>query len=162
MKSELRHFCRHCRSKLKAPVANHRAAFCASGCHIGIDALSANATCPGTPKTSAPAIEQNARKHGVKRPSKAPVKDPLENPIKSGIKMPVATDRGVEWAIAVNSARIRARGVCSMPCSDYVHEGPGFGHRSVGSQGAHHRVRPQRYRTHHPQHQKAVIFGPPL
>jgi hypothetical protein len=34
-KSELRHFCRNplCRSKLKAPVANHREAFCARGCH---------------------------------------------------------------------------------------------------------------------------------
>jgi hypothetical protein len=34
-KSELRHFCRNplCRSKLITPVANHREAFCARGCH---------------------------------------------------------------------------------------------------------------------------------
>jgi hypothetical protein len=32
-RSELRHFCRHCRSKLKAPVANHREAFDSKGCH---------------------------------------------------------------------------------------------------------------------------------
>ena len=35
-------------------------------------------------------------------------KHPLRNSIKSGIKMPIAADRGVEWAIAVNSVRIRA------------------------------------------------------
>jgi hypothetical protein len=33
MSSELRHFCRHCRAKLKAPTANHREAFDSKGCH---------------------------------------------------------------------------------------------------------------------------------
>jgi hypothetical protein len=28
-----RHYCRHCRGKLKAPVANHREALCVKGCH---------------------------------------------------------------------------------------------------------------------------------
>ena len=57
---------------------------------IGIAALSANATCPGTQKTNELAIAQNARRLGVKRPSlaaswsSAPVKYPLENPIKQG------------------------------------------------------------------------------
>jgi len=32
-KSELRHFCRHCRGKLLAPAANHREAFDSPGCH---------------------------------------------------------------------------------------------------------------------------------
>jgi hypothetical protein len=31
-KSELRHFCRHCRSKLSAPTGNHREAFDSPGC----------------------------------------------------------------------------------------------------------------------------------
>jgi hypothetical protein len=36
-KQELRHMCRNpkCRSKLPAPVANEREAFCARGCHSG-------------------------------------------------------------------------------------------------------------------------------
>jgi hypothetical protein len=36
------------------------------------------------------------------------VVSPLKNPIKSGPKTRLADDRGIEWAIAVNSARIRA------------------------------------------------------
>ena len=36
------------------------------------------------------------------------VVSPLKNPIKSGLKTRLADDRGIEWAIAVNSARIRA------------------------------------------------------
>ena len=37
-----------------------------------------------------------------------PNRTPLKNPIKSGLKTGLADDRGVEWAIAVNSTRIRA------------------------------------------------------
>jgi hypothetical protein len=36
------------------------------------------------------------------------VVSPLKNPIKSGLKTRLAYDREIEWAIAVNSARIRA------------------------------------------------------
>ena len=29
----MRHYCRHCRTKLTEPEENHRQAFCARGCH---------------------------------------------------------------------------------------------------------------------------------
>lgn len=33
MTEQLRHYCRHCRTKLKTPTANHREAFDSKGCH---------------------------------------------------------------------------------------------------------------------------------
>jgi hypothetical protein len=68
-RSELRHFCRHCRSKLKAPVANHREAFDSKGCHGAFyrhRCLVCEGTCRGFEKASGPAIAPTARADGSK------------------------------------------------------------------------------------------------
>ena len=97
MKSELRHFRRHCRSKLRAPVANHREAFCVSGCHKSFyrhrcivcerdmprNAENQRTCYRAECKT---AWRQKTISSRFVGDSSAPIKDPLENPIKSGLR----------------------------------------------------------------------------
>ena len=97
MRSELRHYCRHCRSKLKSPVANHREAFCVSGCHKSFyrhrcivcerdmprNAENQRTCYRAECKT---AWRQKTISSRFVGDSSAPVKDPLENPIKSGLR----------------------------------------------------------------------------
>ena len=117
--TELRHYCRNPRgrSKLKIPVASDRAAFCARGCHtqfyrsrcLVCEALMERNTerqliCGKRRCRNALQARQNlGRYHGSRS-----VVSPLENPIKSGLKTRLVDDRGIEWAIAVNSAGISA------------------------------------------------------
>jgi len=96
VKSELRHFRRHCRSKLRAPVANHQEAFCVSGCHKSFyrhrcivcerdmprNAENQRTCYRAECKT---AWRQKTISSRFVGDSSAPVKDPLENPIKSGL-----------------------------------------------------------------------------
>ena len=117
--TEVRHHCRNpkCRSKLKTPVANPREAFCARGCHTSfyrkrclvceepMERKTENQKICG--KRKCRSAFRARSDFGRYLPSSSD-KHPLRNPIKSGIKMPIAADRGVEWAIAVNSVRIRA------------------------------------------------------
>jgi hypothetical protein len=117
--TEVRHHCRNpkCHSKLKTPVANPREAFCARGCHMSfyrkrclvceepMERKTENQKICGKRKCRS---AFRARSDFGRYLPPSSDKHPLRNPTKSGIKMPVAGDRGVDWAIAVNSARIRA------------------------------------------------------
>ena len=115
----MRSMCRNprCRSELPAPVSNPREAFCARGCHTSfyrkrclvcegpMERKTENQKICGKRKCRS---AFRARSDFGRYLPPSSDKHPLRNPIKSGIKMPVAGDRGVDWAIAVNSARIRA------------------------------------------------------
>jgi hypothetical protein len=100
----VRHYCRNprCRSKLPAPVANERDAFCARGCHSSFyrkRCLVCEA--PMERRTERQLVCgkrrcRNALKAGQSlgryHTSSAGV-SPLENPTKSGIPSGIATDR---------------------------------------------------------------------
>ena len=121
IETEYRHYCRNhtCRSKLKAPVSNEREAFCVRGCHTSFY-LHRCRICEKPieqPKRGRPRVICKKAKcigawqtnSGLGRyHSSQSAELSSETPIKSGLKMPLKTDRGVEWAIAVNSSRIRA------------------------------------------------------
>ena len=115
----MRRMCRNlrCRSKLPAPVFNSREAFCARGCHSSFyrkrclvceDPMDRRTerqlTCGKRNCRKALQAGQNLGRYHTS----LNVVSPLKSPIKLGPKSGLADDRGVEWAIAVNSARIRA------------------------------------------------------
>jgi hypothetical protein len=115
----VRHYCRNpkCRSKLKTPISNEREAFCVRGCHTAFyrkRCLVCEA--PMERKTERQLIcgkrrcrnALQARQNLGRYPGSRSVVSPLKNPIKTGLKTRPADDRGVEWAVAVNSARVRA------------------------------------------------------
>jgi hypothetical protein len=124
--SSPRHYCRHCRSKLKTPTANPREVFCVGGCHRSFyrhRCLVCERVMPRNAehqKVCYRAECKTARRlklvnsRFLKPPSSSghagstPNRTPLRNPITSELKTRLTDDRGVQWAIAVNSARIRA------------------------------------------------------
>jgi len=117
--TELRHYCRNprCRSKLPKPVGNPREAFCARGCHSGYYRKRC-LICEGPMerKTERQRICRKSKCHGAFRARidlgryhvSSVVVSPSKNVDFIGSKQPLKTDRGPDWAIAVNRARIRA------------------------------------------------------
>jgi hypothetical protein len=117
--TELRHYCRNprCRSKLPAPIANPREAFCARGCH-GSFYRKRCLVCEASMerKTERQLICgkrkcRNALKGGEipgRYHTPARVVSIMKTPDFIEPKVAPKTDRGVDWAIAVNRARIRA------------------------------------------------------
>jgi hypothetical protein len=116
----MRHYCRNqkCRSKLPTPVSNERDAFCARGCHTSFYRAHCRVceTVIKQPSRSERLISnkskcRNAWKAGSAlgryHPSPSVVLS-SETPIKLRVKSRLKTDRGIEWAIAANSARFRA------------------------------------------------------
>jgi hypothetical protein len=91
---EGRWYCRNpkCRMKLSKPVANERNAFCAVGCKRQF---------------------YRFRCFVCEEPMERKTEEALicgltKTPDSIDSKLPLAPDRGIEWAIAVNNARIRA------------------------------------------------------
>jgi hypothetical protein len=117
MSSELRHFCRHCRGRLATPTANHREAFDSKGCHRAFYRHRC-IVCEGSLERKSEKQKlcrksncRNAFKRGEnlgRYHSSQAVNYPIRNPIEPGIKSALRIDRGMDWAIAVNSSRIRA------------------------------------------------------
>jgi hypothetical protein len=118
-KQETRTYCRNprCRMKLPAPVSNEREAFCARGCHTSFY-LHRCRVCEGPldRKSESQKVCRKAKCRSAWRAgsgfgryhgSPSVVSTP-KNPINTGSKSRLTADRGIEWAIAVNSARIRA------------------------------------------------------
>jgi hypothetical protein len=115
----LRHRCRNprCRSKLPAPVSNPREAFCTRGCHSSFyrhrcliceepmerkterQLVCGKRAC----RNALQASESLGRHH-----SSSGTVSPSKKHVNKGAKQATAIDRGVEWAIAVNRARIVA------------------------------------------------------
>ena len=117
----LRHMCRNprCRMRLPTPVSNEREAFCARGCHTNFY-LHRCRVCEEAieqPKRGWPRLickkskcfkawQANSgfgRYHGSQC-----LENTFRNRINMRVKLRLADDRGGEWAIAVNSRRIRA------------------------------------------------------
>jgi hypothetical protein len=115
----VRHYCRDpkCRSKLLSPVSNQRDAFCARGCHSSFYRKRC-LVCEGPMERKTEhqlicgkracrnALQAGSglgRYHG----SRTVVSTPKTS-ITIASKSPLADDRGIAWAIAVNSVRIRA------------------------------------------------------
>jgi hypothetical protein len=114
-----RHMCRNprCRSKLPTPVTNEREAFCARGCHssfyrnrclvceqpmerkTGNQLVCGKRKCRNGLQTRA----DLGRYHGsISAKLMQEVPDSIDS------KQLLKPDRGIDWAIAVNHARIRA------------------------------------------------------
>lgn len=121
MKTEdiTRHYCRYqkCRSRLPAPVSNEREAFCSRGCHNAFYRKRC-LVCeePMERKTERQLVCgkrrcRNALRVGLslgRYHTPSDVISPAKKPANTGLQEAVRTDRGVEWALAVNRARIRA------------------------------------------------------
>jgi hypothetical protein len=116
---ELRHRCRNpkCRSKLPAPVSNEREAFCATGCHSSFY-LHRCRVCEEAikqPKRGVRLICKKSKCYAAWRQNvgfgryhiASSAKIISETPDFIGSKQAIKPDRGIEWAIRVNSARIR-------------------------------------------------------
>jgi hypothetical protein len=118
----MRHRCRNpkCRSKLPAPVSNEREAFCARGCFNSFY-LYRCLICEGPLERTRQdqRVCRKARCRSAWRAqsgfgrfisTKGPcaAKSASEKPANKGPKQAPAVDRGIDWAIAVNRARIRA------------------------------------------------------
>jgi hypothetical protein len=116
---EGRWYCRNprCRMKLSKPVANERNAFCAAGCKRQfyrfrcfvcegpMERKSESALTCGKFKCDS-GLKALKLRAGYYPPRQTLTRSKV--PVNSGFVPPVAADRGTEWAIAVNSARIRA------------------------------------------------------
>jgi hypothetical protein len=123
-RSELRHFCRHCRSKLEAPVANHREAFCISGCHKSFyrhRCIVCEREMPRLNEKHKTCYRAECKKTWAKKTlqsrfiggSSAPDKIVLENPIKHGVKE--ADKYGRRWVIVAGSLSPNAATVPDGP-----------------------------------------------
>jgi hypothetical protein len=118
-KQELRHMCRNpkCRSKLPTPVSNAREAFCARGCHISFYRHRC-LVCEGPieRKTERQLIcgKRKCRNALQARPgfgrylTSSGAISLSKKPVNKGAKQAPGSDRGIDWAIAVNSTHIRA------------------------------------------------------
>jgi hypothetical protein len=117
--AELRHMCRNpkCRSKLKTPVTNLREAFCARGCHSSfyrkrclvceeamVRKTERQLVCGKRKCRNALQARSDLGRYHASQS----VVSPSEIPDFIGSKVAVRGDRGTDWAIAVNRARIRA------------------------------------------------------
>ena len=127
-RSELRHFCRHCRSKLKAPVPNHREAFDSKGCHGAFyrhRCLVCEREMPRNSESQRTcfrakcktAWQQKTVQSKFVGDSSLPVSTPIENPIKSGIKS--ADKYGRRWKIIAGEISPNALRCATVP------DGPG-------------------------------------
>jgi hypothetical protein len=115
----MRHMCRNpkCRSRLPAPVSNEREAFCARGCHAAFYRRRC-LVCeqPIERKTENQRICARRKCRSALRAASgfgrfhipADVWHPGKKPANTGLESGGVVDRGIDWAIAVNSARIRA------------------------------------------------------
>jgi hypothetical protein len=116
---QLRHMCRNlkCRMKLPAPVSNEREAFCCRGCYRAFYRKRC-LVCeqPMERKTEHQKLCGKRKCRSAFRagaalgrylPSSAASTAP-KTPDFIDSKQPPKPDRGIEWAIAVNSSRIRA------------------------------------------------------
>jgi hypothetical protein len=118
-KEELRRMCRNpkCRCKLPEPVENPREAFCTRGCHSSFY-RSRCLICeePMKRKTERQLICGKRACRNALQSRSVPlgyygtrgVVSPSKKPVNKGPKHAIGSDRGVEWAIAVNRSRIVA------------------------------------------------------
>jgi hypothetical protein len=122
--SSPRHYCRHCHGKLKIPTANPREAFCVGGCHRSFyrhRCLVCERKMPRNAEHQKVCYRAECKtawrlklvnscflEWSSSSGHSTPNRTPLKNPIKSGLKTHAADGRGIEWAITVNGARIRA------------------------------------------------------
>lgn len=116
---EGRYYCRNprCKLKLPRPIANLRNAFCSAGCRrqfyrfrcfvceSAIERKSERALTCGKPKCDS----------GLETLRTLPGYDPpwqtasyTKKPVNTALKQPDLRDRGVDWALNVNKARIIA------------------------------------------------------
>jgi hypothetical protein len=116
---ELRHYCRYprCRMKLPKPVSNDREAFCSRGCYRGFY-RSRCLICEGPleRRNEAQRICSKRKCRRALRTARAMGRYYVAQKGHGGIKspdfieppQPVAPDRGIDWAVRVNSVRIIA------------------------------------------------------
>jgi hypothetical protein len=116
----MRHYCRNpkCRMRLPAPISNEREAFCTRGCYSafyrkrcrvceqpieqpkrGERLICRRAACINAFREDSDAYRYHGRQSA---------ESTQEVPDFIDLKPPLKPDRGIEWAVAVNSARVRA------------------------------------------------------
>jgi hypothetical protein len=114
---EVRHYCRNprCRMKLPEPVVNSREQFCCRGCYQGFYRFRC-LLCeePMQRKTERRQVCSKVKcRSGISAVQRGLATAPslgrwstLKSPENRALAKAAARDRGVEWAIRVNSARI--------------------------------------------------------
>jgi hypothetical protein len=116
---EGRVYCRNpkCRMKLPKPVTNERNAFCATGCkrqfyrfrcfvcERTMERKTEGALTCGRVKCDS-GLKALKERPGYEPPWQAPSRSKM--PINSGFYPPAERERGIDWAVAVNSCRIKA------------------------------------------------------
>jgi hypothetical protein len=131
--AEQRHYCRNprCRSKLPAPVANAREAFCTRGCHSGFyrtRCLVCEAKMERRTENQLICGKRRCRNALQARQSlgryhaSSAVIDPLKTSIKPGVKSGVATDR--PWRIVAGEELTAEQLHCVCPHVASHHPGP--------------------------------------
>jgi hypothetical protein len=115
----LKHYCRHCRGKLLSPTANPRDAFDSKGCHRSFyrhRCLACEREMPRNHEKQKVCYRAECKQKWAQKTIQSrflgsdsgPEKYPSKNFDFIGVREPVRSDRGADWAIAVNSSRIRA------------------------------------------------------
>jgi hypothetical protein len=127
-KSELRHFCRHCRGKLPAPAANPREAFDSKGCHRSFyrhRCIVCERDMPRLGESQRTCYradckekwrQKTVQSHFIGTDSTS-VKDPLKTSIKQGVKEADKYDR--RWFIVAGKISPNALHCATVP------DGPG-------------------------------------
>jgi hypothetical protein len=133
IETDYRHYCRNpkCRTKLPTPVSHSKEAFCSGTsckerfyrlrCYVCEEKKPAGklrgATCGK--RRCRNAFRVLSRQPGYRGSDEVEIG--VRNPIESGTKTRLESDRGVNWAIAVNQARIRApRRVLEAECAGFL------------------------------------------